>query len=50
MKNISLGFKRAVVVVALLGVMSMVMGCRNTARGVGQDMERTGEKIQEKTQ
>jgi predicted small secreted protein len=25
-------------------------GCKNTARGMGKDIERTGEKIQEKTQ
>lgn len=26
-----------------------VVGCRNTARGVGKDVENAGEKIQEKT-
>jgi predicted small secreted protein len=26
-----------------------VVGCRNTARGVGKDVEKAGEKIQEKT-
>jgi len=25
-------------------------GCRNTAQGIGKDMEKAGEKIQEKTQ
>jgi len=24
-------------------------GCRNTAQGIGEDVERAGEKIQEKT-
>ncbi len=26
-----------------------VAGCRNTARGVGKDVEKVGDKIQEKT-
>jgi predicted small secreted protein len=26
----------------------VVSGCRHTARGVGEDMERAGEKIQDK--
>jgi predicted small secreted protein len=34
----------AVVLLAL-----SVAGCKNTARGVGKDVENAGEKIQEKT-
>lgn len=33
--------------VALLAL--SVVGCRNTAHGVGKDMEKAGDKIQEKT-
>jgi predicted small secreted protein len=33
--------------VALLAL--SVVGCRNTASGVGKDVENAGEKIQEKT-
>lgn len=32
----------------LLGLV-FLSGCRNTAHGIGQDMERAGEKIQNKT-
>lgn len=32
----------------LLGA-AFLSGCRNTAHGFGQDMERAGEKIQNKT-
>ncbi len=32
----------------LLGLTSM--GCKHTAHGAGQDIERLGEKIQEKTE
>lgn len=37
----------ALFAVALLTL--SVTGCRNTARGVGKDVENAGEKIQEKT-
>lgn len=33
--------------VALLAVSAV--GCRNTAHGVGEDVEKVGDKIQEKT-
>lgn len=34
-------------VVVLVGFAS---GCKNTANGIGKDMEKAGEKIQEKTE
>lgn len=39
----------------IIGLMTLVMalwvaGCKNTAHGMGKDIERTGEKIQDKTQ
>jgi predicted small secreted protein len=34
-------------VVVLVGIAS---GCKNTAKGIGKDMENAGEKIQEKTE
>lgn len=36
------------VFIAML-IASSTTGCRNTARGAGQDIENMGEKIQEKT-
>jgi len=50
MKNISLGFKRGVLALVLIAFVGSVTGCRNTANGMGKDIEKTGEKIQEKTQ
>ena len=35
-------------VVLLLCVLAIAAGCRNTAEGVGKDVENAGEKIQEK--
>jgi len=49
MQNTSNAFKRAVLTVTLLAFIGLVSGC-NTAHGVGKDIERTGEKIQEKTE
>lgn len=40
-------FFLALLAVALLALSGV--GCRNTAHGVGQDVENAGEKIQEKT-
>ncbi|MCC7374769.1 MAG: hypothetical protein IT581_08935 [Verrucomicrobiales bacterium] len=34
----------------LLGLLIAVVGCKNTAHGAGKDIEKMGEKIQEKTQ
>ena len=31
-------------------LLSVVTGCRNTAHGAGEDIEKVGEKIQDKTQ
>ncbi len=47
MKTISM---RRTVLFALLAALSLVFttGCRNTAKGVGKDVENAGEKIQEK--
>jgi predicted small secreted protein len=49
MKNISQWLKRACLVLALVGTVTAVTGCRNTAHGVGQDVENAGEEIQERT-
>ena len=40
--------KRVLLTVALIGVVTTFLGC-HTAHGFGKDVERTGEKIQEKT-
>jgi predicted small secreted protein len=39
------------VLMAMLAVfaITIVTGCRNTAQGVGEDVEKAGDKIQEKT-
>ena len=39
--------RKILATLVLLGVLGTVTGC-NTFRGVGQDIERGGEKIQEK--
>ena len=45
-KNMKMRWMMAV----LLAVLGLVQaGCRNTAHGVGEDVEQAGEKIQEKT-
>jgi predicted small secreted protein len=41
--------KCAIYSLCLLALILAGVGCRNTAEGVGEDMESTGEKIQEKT-
>jgi predicted small secreted protein len=48
MKDITVALKRILFTIAILGVVSTFMGC-NTAHGFGKDVERTGEKIQDKT-
>ena len=40
-------FQRILAALMLFGMLSTFAGC-NTMRGFGQDMERGGEKIQEK--
>ena len=40
-------FKRILSLLVLLGVLGAFAGC-NTMQGFGQDLERGGEKIQEK--
>jgi predicted small secreted protein len=40
--------KKVLVALAFLGMASTWFGC-HTAHGFGEDVERTGEKIQEKT-
>ncbi len=40
-------FQRILATVMLLGILGAITGC-NTMRGFGQDMERGGEKIQDK--
>ena len=40
-------FKRTLAVLMLLGMLGTIAGC-NTMHGFGQDVERGGEKIQEK--
>lgn len=41
--------KKVILAVALAAYALMAVGCRHTAHGVGEDVERAGEKIQEKT-
>jgi predicted small secreted protein len=33
----------------IVSVAALVAGCKNTAHGAGEDIEKMGEKIQEKT-
>ena len=40
-------FQRILAGLMLLGILGAIAGC-NTMRGVGQDIERGGEKIQDK--
>ena len=40
-------FKRILATLMLLGMLGAIAGC-NTMQGFGQDVERTGEKIQDK--
>jgi predicted small secreted protein len=48
MKNMSSFAKRLLLTAVFLAVASTWFGC-HTAHGFGEDVERTGEKIQEKT-
>ena len=41
-------FQRILATMMLLGILGAIAGC-NTMHGFGQDMERGGEKIQEKS-
>jgi predicted small secreted protein len=41
--------KRFVIVTSALVLLVAGTGCKNTAHGVGKDIENVGEKIQEKT-
>jgi predicted small secreted protein len=41
--------KKTILAVMLAVYALAVVGCRHTAHGAGKDIERTGEKIQEKT-
>ena len=40
-------FKRILAILMLLGTLGTIAGC-NTMQGLGQDIERGGEKIQDK--
>ena len=40
-------FKRILAILMLLGTLGTITGC-NTMQGLGQDIERGGEKIQDK--
>ena len=43
--------KSAVIILFGIAVLMLsAIGCKNTAHGFGQDVEKTGEKIQEKTE
>ena len=42
--------RRIVLTLATAVILNLVAGCKHTAHGAGQDIERAGEKIQEKTQ
>jgi predicted small secreted protein len=46
--NTSLIRRRLLALVWVLIVSGVAIGCRNTAKGFGKDVENTGEKIQEK--
>lgn len=48
MNKITRAVQRAIAIMALVGIVCLVTGCRNTAEGMGKDIENTGEKIQEK--
>lgn len=42
--------KRTILTIMLaVYAIALVTGCKHTAHGAGEDMERAGEKIQEKT-
>lgn len=41
--------KKMILAVMLAVYALAVVGCKHTAHGVGEDMERAGDKIQEKT-
>ena len=41
--------KRPILLLFALVLLVVAIGCKNTAHGVGKDMEDAGEKIQEKT-
>ena len=41
--------QRWIVLIFTIVLTAGVSGCRNTARGAGKDIEKMGEKIQEKT-
>jgi predicted small secreted protein len=49
MKNMTTVLKRGLLFSALLGVVTIFLGC-HTAHGFGQDVESAGEKIQQKTE
>jgi predicted small secreted protein len=49
MKHIAIPTKQIILALAFLSVVLTAVGCKNTAHGAGQDIERAGEKIQEKT-
>jgi predicted small secreted protein len=40
-------FKRTLAILTLLGMLGAIAGC-HTMEGLGQDIERGGEKVQEK--
>ena len=43
-------FMKKYIIIALLAVLGIAAtGCKNTAHGMGKDMENAGEKIQDKT-
>lgn len=50
MKNIRLTAKQIILAIAFASVLFTAVGCKNTAHGAGEDIERAGEKIQDKTQ
>jgi predicted small secreted protein len=50
MKNTIPLVKKLILAAAFVALVGNLVGCRNTARGFGQDVEHTGEKIQQKTE
>ena len=41
--------KKVLMAMLAVFVLTVVTGCKNTAHGVGEDVEKAGDKIQEKT-
>jgi predicted small secreted protein len=48
--DMKLNFKTSIITLFLTAFLAAIgVGCKHTAHGVGEDVEKAGEKIQEKT-